>query len=114
YTCLACGCHYRTAVERTAVDTGGIETIARERAAIRLAEQLKAAADVRPCPTCGLVPPAAAARKARPWHAAVWVAAAVGPAAVAGSAAAGWVPFDRAVVAVPGLAVLGLVLHVLI
>jgi hypothetical protein len=114
HTCVACRCVYRTAVERTVADTGGIENVARERAATRLAAELKAAANVRPCPTCGLVPPAAIVRRSRPWHAAVWGAAAIAPAAVAGLAAAGWIPFTTAAVVVPSMTGVGVLLHLFI
>jgi hypothetical protein len=63
FTCAACGCTYQAMIERTTVATGGLQAIARERAARQLEERLKTGADLRPCPTCGLIPPAVVARR---------------------------------------------------
>jgi hypothetical protein len=110
-SCAGCACVYQASVERTAEDTGGMLSVARTRAARRLAAALTAAAAARPCPECGLVPPAAVARTARFWHCGVWLGAAIATSAVGGLVLAGRVPLSVGAVVVPGLALVGVLLH---
>ncbi|HEY1378613.1 MAG TPA: hypothetical protein VGF55_17570 [Gemmataceae bacterium] len=114
YPCAGCGCVFKTIVERTVSDTGDFETVARQKATRRLAAELKAAAEVRPCPGCGLVPPGVVARRAQYRHAAVWLGTGLAAAAVGGLAAIGRVPLATAALAVPAVALLGVLLHGLI
>lgn len=114
YPCPGCGCVFRTVVERTVSDTGESEKVAREKAALKLATELRAASEIRPCPGCGLVPPAVIARRAQARHAGVWLGVGLAAAAIGGLAAAGRLPFGTAAIAVPALALLGVLLHVLV
>ena len=114
FTCPACGCVFEAMLERSAAATGGLEAIARERALLQLAEQLKTSADARPCPTCGLIPAEIVARRTEYVHGGVWLGIAVAGAVVAGIGIAELIPFPTAAAAVCGISVLGVLIHLAI
>jgi hypothetical protein len=114
FTCSACGCVFHANVERSAAATGGLQAIARERAARQLVENLKKSADLRPCPTCGLIPAEVIARRTEYVHGFVWLGIAAVAAVVAGIGIAGVIPFQSAALGVCGLSVLGVMIHLVV
>jgi hypothetical protein len=114
YTCCACGCAYAADVERAAAATGGLQAIAHERAARQLTERLKSAMDLQPCPTCGLIPPLAVARKTEYVHGFVWLGAAFAAAIVAGIGGVGVISFNATAAGVGGIVAAGVFIHAII
>jgi hypothetical protein len=108
--CAGCGCVFRTAIDPP-VKPAVVEPKGGAKTAETPPAPAVEPADLRPCPSCGLVAPPAVARATQNRHIGVWIAAGVTSAAMGGLAATGLVPFVVAAIVIPGVSAASVLLH---